>query len=576
MSQLTREIIQIEDLHYTYPQSDEPALKGVSLTIREGEIVTLMGHTGCGKSTLCLTLNGIIPHAIGGELEGKVVVDGLNVLEHGIPELASRVGMVFQDPETQLFCASVRSEVAFGPENLAIPREEILERVKWALEATRLTGYEDREPTRLSGGEKQQVALASALAMRPKILVLDEPTSELDPAGTKRIFSLIKEMNEKYKITFLIIEHKEGMIHMSDRVILMKDGKIVCQGRPDEVFSRAEAVRESRVRPPEVAQIFYKLKERGLYSGRIPLTVGEGARILRELLSRAKDVEVRPPATPTRPETAPVIRVENVWYRYRNGPEALRGVTLDIRDGEFVAIIGRNGAGKTTLAKHFNGLLKPVEGRVLVDGVDTRDALVTELAMRVGYVFQNPDHQFFCFSVEEEVAFGPRNLGLSEEEVKQRVDEALRTVGLEKMRDRHPFTLSRGQRQRLAVASVLAMHPKVIVLDEPTTGQDEVAINQIMMLVDKLRKAGKTIVMVTHDMSIVAKYAERTVVMCRGQVLLDGPTREVFMRPDILAESNVEPPPTAKLARELVDLGIPPSVMTVDEMVEVVAQKLAG
>ena len=548
----------------------------MSLTIREGEIVTLMGHTGCGKSTLCLTLNGIIPHAIGGEFEGKVVVDGLNVIEHDIPELASRVGMVFQDPETQLFCASVRSEVAFGPENLAIPREEILERVKWALEATRLSGYEDREPTRLSGGEKQQVALASALAMRPKILVLDEPTSELDPAGTKRIFSLIKEMNEKYGITFLIIEHKEGMIHMSDRVLLMKDGRIVCQGRPDEVFSKLEAVRVSRVRPPEVAQIFYKLKERGLYTGRIPLTVEEGAKILRELLSKAKDVEVRLPEPPKRPETPPVIRVENVWYRYKNGPEALKGVTLDIRDGEFVAIIGRNGAGKTTLAKHFNGLLKPTEGRVLVDGVDTRDALVTELAMRVGYVFQNPDHQFFCFSVEEEVAFGPRNLGLSEEEVKQRVDEALRTVGLEKMRDRHPFTLSRGQRQRLAVASVLAMHPKVIVLDEPTTGQDEVAINQIMMLVDRLRKAGKTIVMVTHDMSIVAKYAERTVVMCRGQVLLDGPTREVFMRPDILAESNVEPPPTAKLARELADLGIPPSVMTVDEMVEVVAQKLAG
>ena len=483
--------------------------------------------------------------------------------------------MVFQDPETQLFCATVRSEVAFGPENLALPREEIAERVRWALEATRLSGYEDREPTRLSGGEKQQVALAAALAMRPKILVMDEPTSELDPVGTRRILSLIREMNERYGITFLIVEHKEEAVLMSDRVVLMKEGRVVCQGRPEEVFSDEEVVSESRVRPPEVAKLFYELKRRGVYSGRIPLTVEEAEEILREMLSGARG-EAPPLREARRPETEPVVVVDRVTYRYRNGPVALRGVSLEVRDGEFVAVIGSNGAGKTTLVKHFNGLLKPTEGRVLVDGVDTRDVAVSELATRVGYVFQNPDHQFFCFTVEEEVAFGPRNLGLSEEEVRQRVDEALKIVGLDAMRERHPMTLSRGQRQRLAVASVLAMHPRVIVLDEPTTGQDEVAIHQIMTLVDRLRRAGKTIVMVTHDMSLVAEYAERTVVMRRGEVLMDGPTREVFSRPELLAESNIEPPPMARLASRLADLGIPGGIMTVREMADAVERMVAG
>ncbi|RLG46222.1 MAG: ABC transporter, partial [Thermoproteota archaeon] len=448
--------------------------------MKEGEIVTIMGHTGCGKSTLCLTFNGIIPHAMGGDLKGKVVIDGLDIMEHDIPELARRVGMVFQDPETQLFSVTVKSEVAFGPENLMLPREEILERVRWALEATRLKGYEERAPTKLSGGEKQQVALAAAMAMRPRILVLDEPTSELDPVGTRKIFSLIKELNKKYGITFVIIEHKEEAIQLSDRIILMKEGRVIGQGKPSQVFSDIKSVKESRVRVPQISQLFYKLKERGLDLGRIPLTIEDAYLLLKDLLKEGKAEDIPVEVNKREKGSQPVIKTENLFFQYKNGPVALKGINLEVYQGEFVAIIGQNGAGKTTLAKHFNGLLKPTKGDVIIDGMNTKDALITDLAKTVGFVFQNPDHQFFSFTVEEEVAFGPRNLGLSDEEVKNRVDEALSTVGLEKMRQRHPFTLSRGQRQRLAVASVLAMHPKMIVLDEPTTGQDEVAINQIM------------------------------------------------------------------------------------------------
>lgn len=285
MPDLVKKLILIRDLTYTYPRSEEPAVKNINLEIYEGEIVTLMGHTGCGKSTLCLTLNGVIPHALGGVMKGHVIVDGLDVQEHDILDLAQRVGMVFQDPETQLFSVTVRSEVAFGPENLALPIDEIIGRVKWALEATRLTGFEERAPTSLSGGEKQQVALAAALAMRPKILVLDEPTSELDPAGTLRMFSLIKGINEKYGTTVLMIEHKEEALRLSDRVILMKNGEIICQGDPRDVFSNLRAVRESRVRAPQVSQLFYKLKEKGVAVHKAPITVEEGYKVLQKLLS---------------------------------------------------------------------------------------------------------------------------------------------------------------------------------------------------------------------------------------------------------------------------------------------------
>lgn len=285
-----REMIHIKDLTYSYPRSDAPSLRDISLEIEEGEIVTLMGHTGCGKSTLCLTLNGVIPHALRGTMSGSVVVDGLDTQEHGIPELASRVGMLFQDPETQLFSVTVESEVAFGPENLATPRDEIVERVRWAMKATRLDGFEHREPSNLSGGEKQLVALAAALAMRPKILVLDEPTSELDPAGTLRIFSLIRELNERYGITFLMVEHKEEAIKLSDRLFLMKDGEIICEGEPHDVLSDIDAVKAARIRVPQVSELFYRLRERGLDIDEVPITVEEGYELLQGILRGRRGV----------------------------------------------------------------------------------------------------------------------------------------------------------------------------------------------------------------------------------------------------------------------------------------------
>jgi energy-coupling factor transport system ATP-binding protein len=351
----------------------------------------------------------------------------------------------------------------------------------------------------------------------------------------------------------------------------MKDGRVIFQGEPRDAFSSTELVEESRVRVPQISKLFYELRRAGIDFGSLPITVEEAYQILRRVLRRKEGFEFRKEG---RGSSRPLIKVEGLWFRYENGVEALRDVNIEIFPGEFVAIIGQNGAGKTTLAKHFNGLLKPTKGDVIVDGINTKEARMTDLAKIVGYVFQNPDHQFFSLTVEEEVAFGPRNLGLSEEEVKQRVEEALKLVGLERVRDRYPFNLSRGQRQKLAVASVLAMRPKIIVLDEPTTGQDEVAISQILGLVNRLRREGKTILMITHDMSIVASYAERTVVMSQGRILMDGPTREVFSHPELLEKSYIDLPPITKLASMLSEFGIPKNVLTVEEMRDLIVERV--
>ncbi|RLF00548.1 MAG: ABC transporter, partial [Thermoprotei archaeon] len=564
--------VDIRNLTYTY-EAGVTALRDVSIQVDKGEFVAIMGPNGAGKTTLCLHINGIIPHILGGECKGKVTVAGMNVWEHPVYEMSRKVGMVFQNPETQLFCPDLKSEIVFGPENLGVPRDEIRRRLKWALSVVRLEGLEDRAPTDLSGGQKQRAAIAAALSMMPEILVLDEATSQLDPIGTSEVFSVLKDLNKEYGITVIMATHKSELVaEVADKIFVLYKGKLVLSGDPEEVFSKVDLLNKIFVKPPAVSELAYKLSNRNIKLMPIPVTL---QKAYEKLSSCVREGKIKPsPITATRKRHSKgdvIIEVKDLWYVYPGPPpiEALKGVNLRIRKGEFVAIVGQNGAGKTTLVKHFIGLLKPTKGRVIVNGKDVSTVSPAELSAEVGFVFQNPDHQLFAYTVQEEVAFGPKNLGLPEDEVNKRVEDALKLVGLWNLRNVYPFKLSFGDRRKLSVAAVIAMKPKVLVLDEPTTGQDYKGRYEITEIAARMREEGCTVIMITHDMELVAKYADRTIVMGLGKILLDGPTDEVLSKEDILEQTYIKPPQITQLANLLSNYGVPNNILTVDEMYEV-------
>lgn len=563
-------IIVIEKLSYTYPKNEEPTLRGIDLSVRRGEFLVIMGPTGAGKTTLCLTLNGIIPHYLEGRVEGKITVAGLNALASSIQELVTKVGLVFQDPESQLFGVTVEEDISFGPCNFGLPLDEVRKRVRDAMTTTRLVGYEKRETGKLSGGEKQRVAVAGVLAIRPEILVLDEPTSELDPVGREELMSVIEKLRRERKVTIIMVEHNsEDVARYADRILIVKDGKIKMGGKPEEIFSRVEELEEIGVRVPEICELFARLKKDGVLpeDKPIPLSVEDASEVLKSILKgrkvRPKNISARLGVPEAEKEV--IVEVKGLWHVYPGGVEAVRGIDLKIYRGDFLALLGQNGSGKTTLVKHFNGLLRPTKGEVFVKGENAKGKTVAELSRIVGYVFQNPDHQIFTSSVREEIAYGLENMGLSGEEIDTRVKKILRIVGLEGKEQTFPFNLGKGERQKLAVGSVLAMEPEVLVIDEPTTGLDIKGINHIMALLQELHRKGKTIIIITHDMNIAAKYARRVVVLHNGKILLEGSPREVFSKPEILEMSSLHPPQVTRLAQSLEEYGIPRNILSVDE-----------
>jgi energy-coupling factor transport system ATP-binding protein len=559
-------IIKIEELTYTYPRGIT-ALKNINLEVEEGEFLVIMGPNGAGKTTLCLTLNGIIPNSIGGEMKGRVLVDGMDTREHRVYELAQKVGMVVQNPEAQLFMPDVISEVAFALENLQIPREEMIERIKWALKIARLEGLEHRSPFELSGGQKQRVGIAAALAMKPKILVLDEPTSQLDPIGTSEVFSILNEF-KKLGITIIIAEHKsEEIAEIADRIVVLNEGEIIAEGEPRKIFEKKELLDKIHVKLPQVTEVFHLLKRDCIELSLVPLSLSEAYQELEKLLKKSKKVLPRPLVKEVKPPKGlPIIETKDLWHIYPGNIVALKNINIKIYDGEFVGIIGQNGAGKTTLVKHFVGLLKPTKGKVLIEGVETEKMSTAELSRKIGLVLQNPDHQIFASSVENEVAFGPKNLKLTKDEVEERVEEALRLTGLEKYKNAHPLSLSWGDRQKVAVASILAMKPKILIFDEPTTGQDYLGRKQIMNLAKELNEKGRTIIVITHDMELIAEYSKRTIVMGVGEILLDGPTEYVFSNPEVLEKTYLKPPQVTQLANKLSSYGVPREILTAKDM----------
>ncbi|MHA1653872.1 MAG: ABC transporter ATP-binding protein [Candidatus Thorarchaeota archaeon] len=570
------DLVVVQNLSFTYERGPH-ALEHLNLSIKRGEVVAVLGANGAGKTTLCFHLNGIIPTVYAGAEKGQITVAGMDPWETPIIELAEHVSMVLQDPETQFVTNDVDSELAFGPANLGVPKEEILRRMEFAKDLCGLQGMGDRSPKELSGGQKQRVAFGAAVTMQPDLLVLDEPTSQLDPIGTKEILETLHRLTQEGTLTIFVATHKTKEIApLASRVLVLHKGKQFAYGPPREVFSRAEELSEIGVNAPDVTLLFKMLekeipgfKENYESFGGIPITLQEAYDYLKKMLDEGflelvwKEPEDVPP-----PDTDTVIDVQDLVFTYpgRVPVTALKGVSLKIRRGEIVAIIGQNGSGKTTLVKHFVGLLRPTDGTVYIDGKDIREETTGSLAKSVSLILQNPDYQLFSISAEKEIEFGLRNLKLPEDEIKRRVDFALKEVGLEEYRDIFPFRLSFGDRRKLAAAAGIAMDPEILILDEPTTAQDYEGRHQLCKIAMKMQKQGKTIVMISHDMDLIATYAPRVIVMAGGTILADGPTREVFAMADVLKEADIRPPQIAELSMLLRDYGVEKLLLTVPEM----------
>ena len=566
--------VRLEKLTYSYPYSDFSALCDVDLELKKGEFVLLAGPSGCGKSTLVRCLNRLVPEISGGSLSGSVLLRGKDLRHEKVHRLALEVGMVFQNPETQLFSLTVAEDLAFGPENLGLSRQEVRARVEKALKDVGLERLRDHFIFTLSGGEKQRTAIGGNLAMQPEILVLDEPTSDLDPAGTMEVLELLRKLNEEKQTTIVLIEHKlDTVFEIADRMLVIDEGRIILDGKPFEILCfEEEKLRSLGIHPPQLTEIASFLGMASEFSG-IPDYDTLLKRLAELLKAHAGECKPEKRAEPEIPapllhslEKLPHVRIEGLCYRHEDGTEVFENLNLEIKNGEFLALLGHNGAGKTTLAGHLMGFCRPACGRVLLNGNDISRYSTSQLSKQVGYLFQNPDSQIFTDSVFEEVRFGLKNLGMPEEEIKRRVNSALEMMELSAYRNRHPHALSRGQRQRLAVASILALEPDLLVLDEPTTGQDRGHIRKFLDKIRELNRFGKTVVLITHDMELAAEYVERVVVMKQGKILLDGPTAEVFSSPD-LGAAGLIPPLPARLARDLRIQGLEiPPLLTVSEL----------
>jgi energy-coupling factor transport system ATP-binding protein len=564
----TRTLLRYERVSFQYKHGNSAALISLSLSVKEGEVVLLTGPSGAGKTTVCRAANGLIPNLYPGQLQNHVVVDERYVTTaYDVASLGRIVGLLFQDPNYQLLMPTVEDELAFGACNYGVPREEIRRRVAALLSLVRLSAMRTKNPHNLSGGQKQAVALSAVLITDPLVLVLDEPTSNLDPLGSQQIMQLVSRLAKEERRTVLVVEHKiEELVHLSDRLVVMDEGRVIRSGSPRTVLEDVEMLHRMGVHTPEVTLLCQRLRAFGAPVTHLPLTVEDARTALAPLLRPKAEWVGRVSPPDDRPLCGtlgePIVQIERLVHRYPDGTAALAGVDLTVRKGEMLSVLGHSGSGKTTLIKHLNGLLRPTSGRVLVAGMDTREHHVAELSQVVGYVFQDPNAQIFKMKVWDEIAFGPRNQKLKAADVAERVEEAADQLSIKHLLDQNPFFLSLGEKQRVAVAAVMAMRPQVLLLDEPTTGQDLRKSRQIMDLCVTMNQRRTTIIMITHDMLVAARYAKRVVVMKDGMVLADGPVRDIFSQVEMLERSFLMPPQTTRLGKAL---ELPFTLLTVEE-----------
>jgi energy-coupling factor transporter ATP-binding protein EcfA2 len=554
-------LIHLDRVTYVYPDQTLPALSDFSVTIRPGEFVLVVGPSGVGKSTFLRSLNGLVPHFYGGAWTGRVAVFGREPLAEAPRGMADLVGFVFQDPEAQFVVDTVEDELVFAMENFALPEATMRKRVEEVLDQMALAHLRRRRISTLSGGERQRVAIAAVLALQPEVLVLDEPTSQLDPQAAEEVLVALRHLNEDLGLTVILSEHRlERVVQYADRILYMPAlGAPPLLDKPRTVAAQLPLV-------PPLIELGRRLDWQPL-----PMTIKEGRTHAQALLDRlAQDpgssdgVRAKPnghgaAGSTASPAGTAVVALRNVSYSY-NGHPALRGVNLEVRPGEFVALMGRNGSGKSTLLKQIVGLLRPDGGQVIVAGQDTRRAALDDIIRTVGYVPQHPGSLLFSETLAAEMAFTqhghhlPPNSG--------RAQELLNRLGLGNMAGRNPRDLSGGEQQRAALAAILVADPLVILLDEPTRGLDYIQKRTLAALLSELKREGRAIVMATHDVELAAACADRVVLLAEGQVVVDGPAREV------MTDSQVFSSQINKLFRD-------PRFLVVDDVLQALGAKVS-
>ncbi|MGZ9164148.1 MAG: ABC transporter ATP-binding protein [Anaerolineales bacterium] len=512
----------IQNLSFQYRTRPDRAIEKVSFELKPGEMLLIAGSSGCGKTTLARCINGLIPRSYRGQREGKVLLHGKDVAEMQIADVAQIVGTLLQDPERQIVASNVYNEIAFGPENLGLPREEIVQRVEQVAQRLGVDHLLDRQTFNLSGGEKQKVAMAGLLAMNPSILLLDEPLSSLDPASAYEALDVFRSLADEGK-TVVLIEHRveDAIAARPDRLLYMEAGQVKYLGPIDTL-------------PTEIDHREVKLPAEW---------VVKRVRQMGEKPDKTESVQ-----GPERGE--PLVVFENVDFRYsEDTPLILQNVNLEINRGDLIALLGPNGAGKSTLVKHTIGLLKPTRGRVLVEGKDTRSMSIAQIARVIGYVFQSPTHMLFAPTVREELEFGPKNLDFKKEVMERTVAESISTVNLSGLEEYPPLGLSYGQQKRTTIAAVLAMQSKIMILDEPTAGQDYANYTHFMDSMCRPANGAQSLVaanfaatiFITHDLDLAVTYANRVLLFGDGHVVADGPPEEVLKDFDLLEHYRVRP-----------------------------------
>jgi len=564
-------LLELDAVRIRHDGATRPTPDGVSLEIRPGEVVLLLGPSGCGKSTLALALDGLVPHAVAAELDGTVRVAGQDTRHRTVAELSEHVAMVFQDPDAQVVTGTLLDEVAFGPENLLIPGAEVLARAERALKLVGLWDRRADNPDVLSGGGRQRLAIACALALASPVLVLDEPTANLDPAGIDEVYAVLRELANERDHAIVLIEHNlDAAVDIVDRVVVLDAaGRLVIDGPVRDVFrGRAGELLELGVWLPVSTLAAMRLRAAGVPIDPLPVTPAELAAALEALDTlpsplpdavttaprlHAADASATDAAASAFAPATPAITVRGCSVRRggRRGPVVVDGVDLDVASGDFLAIVGTNGAGKTTLLQAIAGVIPAPHGSVDVLGMDPSSADARDRARQIGFVFQNPEHQFVTDTVADELDLGLRLQGVPEPERRQEIERMLQRFDLVGHREQHPFLLSGGQKRRLSVGTALVAGAPVLALDEPTFGQDRARASELLDLLRGLNEQGTTVLVVTHDLQLVADYANRMAVMQGGRMLGVGPTAEVLAGP-LIEAAGLRHPPLARATRSLV------------------------
>lgn len=576
-------IVEVDRLVYEYEKQDENgdivgvkrAVSDVSLQVERGQFIAILGHNGSGKSTLAKHINALLHPS-----DGTVLVCGMDTRrEEHLWDIRKNAGMVFQNPDNQIIATVVEEDVGFGPENLGVPTEEIWERVEKSLKAVGMYEYRTVSPNKLSGGQKQRVAVAGILAMKPACIILDEPTAMLDPSGRKEVMETLRQLNREEGITVILITHFMNEAILADRIFVMDHGSIALEGTPEKVFSQVEKLMSLHLDVPQVTELAHRIRQSGraFSEGILTIPAFVDAYKAQKGCFAPRTLEYKP--EPEKCGSEPILELCEAGYVYNPGTAyertALESISLKLYEGEFIGLIGHTGSGKSTLIQLMNALEKPTSGRVLFHGEDIFGEGFSrkELRSRVGLVFQYPDHQLFESTVLEDVCFGPKNQGLTDEEAQERAKEALRLVHAdESIWKDSPLELSGGQKRRVALAGVLAMRPEILILDEPTAGLDPGGREEILDEIHRIHEeTGMTVVLVSHSMEDVARYADRLLVMNKGRLEYNDVPREVFRHYKVLETLGLAAPQITYLMHALKDAGasVDCSAMTVEEAFEV-------